>query len=102
MAAPVVQSDYEGLEQIAQRFNQQADVIAQLIQSVKGAMDPLQSNWLGDAKDAFFSEMEEDVSPGTQRLQELFAESAAKTAEIARVLEEAEEEARNVFNSWRA
>lgn len=102
MAAPVVQSDYEGLEQIAQRFNQQADVISQLIQSVKGAMEPLTSSWLGDNQVAFFEEMENDVSPGTQRLQELFAESATKTAEIARVLEDAEEEARNVFSNWRA
>lgn len=102
MAAPVVQSDYEGLEQIAQRFNQQADVISQLIQSVKGAMEPLTSSWLGDNKDAFFEEMENDVSPGTQRLQELFAESATKTAEIARILEDAEEEGRNVFSNWRA
>lgn len=102
MAAPVVQSDYEGLEQIAQRFNQQADVISQLIQSVKSSMDPLQGSWLGDAKDAFFNEMESDVSPATQRLQELFAESSSKTAEIARVLEDAEEEAKNVFSNWRA
>lgn len=102
MAAPVVQSDYEGLEQIAQRFNQQADVVSQLIQSVKGAMDPLTSSWLGDAQVAFFNEMESDVSPATQRLQELFAESASKTAEIARILEDAEEEAKNVFSNWRA
>jgi len=102
MAAPVVQSDYEGLEQIAQRFNQQADVVSQLIQSVKSAMDPLQSSWLGDAQVAFFNEMESDVSPATQRLQELFAESAAKTAEIARILEDAEEEAKNVSSNRRA
>lgn len=102
MAAPVVQSDYEGLEQIAQRFNQQADVISQLIQSVKGAMEPLTSSWAGDNQVAFFEEMENDVSPGTQRLQELFAESATKTAEIARILEDAEEEGRNVFSNWRA
>lgn len=102
MAAPVVQSDYEGLEQIAQRFNQQADVISQLIQSVKNSMEPLTSSWLGDASVAFFEEMENDVSPANQRLQELFAESGAKTAEIARVLEDAEEEAKNVFSNWRA
>jgi len=102
MAAPVVQSDYEGLEQIAQRFNQQADVISQLIQSVKGAMDPLSSSWAGDAQVAFMEEMENEVSPANQRLQELFAESGAKTAEIARVLEDAEEEAKNVFSNWRA
>lgn len=102
MAAPVVQSDYEGLEQIAQRFNQQADVISQLIQSVKSSMEPLTSSWLGDAQVAFFEEMENEVSPANQRLQELFAESGAKTAEIARVLEDAEEEAKNVFSDWRA
>jgi WXG100 family type VII secretion target len=92
-----IQADYERLQQIAQRFSRQAEQTQQVTQQVKRGMGRLQQSWEGRAADAFFREMNGVFLPGIIRLQKAFAESAQTVTRIAKVINEAETQAANLF-----
>ncbi|MBI1294614.1 WXG100 family type VII secretion target [bacterium] len=93
-----IQADYEQLEQVAAKFAQQADSVAQMIQSVRGSMDKLENGgWIGRGSSAFFAEMNNKVLPGTQRLQTALTEAGRATQEISNLVKQAEDEASTPF-----
>ncbi len=51
-----IKADYEQLEQIASRFSNQAQVIEQLLGTLRCSMQNLQGGWIGRGSDTFFSE----------------------------------------------
>jgi WXG100 family type VII secretion target len=73
-----------------------------MLNAIKGAMDPLESDWIGDSGDSFRSEMESDVLPATMRLQEALSTASEVTNTIAQNLRDADEEAKGFFSDWRA
>ncbi|HEY1012933.1 MAG TPA: WXG100 family type VII secretion target, partial [Herpetosiphonaceae bacterium] len=87
MAAPIVQAQYDELEQLAQRLMQQSEQTNELMNQVKQAMRPLEGSWIGDASEAFKSEMGGDVLPAVTRLIELFSASSQATTQIKGILE---------------
>jgi WXG100 family type VII secretion target len=101
--ADETRGDYQQLEQVAQRFSQQADAIQEMIQSTRNSYDVLEGgDWIGAAADAFFSEMTGEVFPAAQRLQEALTTGSEVTNTIAQTLQQADEEASSIFRSWRA
>ncbi|HEY1012962.1 MAG TPA: WXG100 family type VII secretion target [Herpetosiphonaceae bacterium] len=101
MAAPVVQAQYEQLQELARRFTQSADVCEGMLQGVRGAKEVLQKgSWVGDASVAFVQEMDGLVLPGVQRLIEALQASSAASQQIAAIIEQAEEEAAALFQNW--
>ena len=95
-----IQADYDRLEQIANQFANQSQAIQQMLQSTKGAMDPLQGGgWIGRGSDAFFSEMQGEVLPASERLQEALDEAGRVTKQIVQIVKQAEEEASSPFRA---
>lgn len=95
-----IRADYDRLEQLANQFANQSQAIQQMLQNVRGSMDPLQSGgWIGRGSDAFFSEMQSEVLPGSQRLQEALDEASRVTKQIVQTVKQAEEEAASPFRT---
>jgi WXG100 family type VII secretion target len=93
-----IRADYDQLEQIANRFVNQSQAVQQMLQRVRGAMDPLQGGgWIGRGSDAFFSEMESEVLPASLRLQQALEEANQVTRQIVQNVKQAEEEASSPF-----
>lgn len=95
-----IRADYDRLEQVANQFANQSQAIGQMLQKVRGSMDPLEGGgWMGRGSDAFFSEMNSEVLPASQRLQEALDEANRVTRQIIQTVKQAEEEASSPFRS---
>lgn len=95
-----IRADYEELENVANRFVNQCQAIAQMIQKVNASADKLiGGDWKGRGVDAFENEMRSEVMPATQRLQQALEEAARTTNDVAQTVKQAEEEASSRFRT---
>ncbi|MBK8051551.1 MAG: WXG100 family type VII secretion target [Anaerolineales bacterium] len=93
-----VRASYDELEQVAQRFARAQSEIQQMLQSVRGAMEPLENgSWIGRGSDAFFREMRSLVLPSVTRLQSALGEASTTTKNISQTMKQADEEAAAPF-----
>lgn len=93
-----IRADYDQLQQVATRFENQAEAIGAMLQEVRSSMQKLaDGGWIGRGANAFFLEMEEKVLPSTEALQQSLADSARTTQIVSNVIREAEEEASTLF-----
>jgi WXG100 family type VII secretion target len=98
MSAPIVQADYEAMEQIARRFQQQNQQLLTLKQRVDRGVGALRNGgWQGAGSAAFAQEMDNEVTPATQRLIDALAEARQVTLQVNALIRQAEEEAASVF-----
>lgn len=97
--ADIIQAKYEALEQVAARFERQAQASEQLRANVARSMDQLQSGWLGLGSEAFFDEMERLVMPALGRLIQALNEANHVTKQITTVLKNADEDAASPFKN---
>ena len=98
--ADEIRADYEELEQIATRFANQSQAVEQMLQKVRSSMDKLENGgWIGRGSDAFFAEMNSEVLPATQRLQQALDEASRATKDIVQTVQDAEEEAGSRFRA---
>jgi WXG100 family type VII secretion target len=97
MSADTIQSQYENLQQVAQRFARRAETIQQLHSNVTRQTQKLAGTWEGKAATAFMQEMRTTLFPGLQRLSKALEQSSRTTTKIAQVLRQAEEEAARLF-----
>ncbi len=96
-----IRADYDRLEQVAGTFANQAQAIQQMLQKVKGSMDPLEGGgWVGKGSDAFFSEMNDEVLPANDRLQQALEEASQVTKKIVQTVKQAEEDASSPFRAY--
>jgi WXG100 family type VII secretion target len=95
-----IRADYEQLEQIATRFARQEQAIQQMLQKVRASMSKLENGgWIGRGSQAFFAEMNGKVLPATQRLQQAMGEASRGVRDIAKTVQQAEDEASAVFKA---
>jgi WXG100 family type VII secretion target len=98
--ADEIRADYDRLEKVASQFANQSQEIQQMLQKVRGSMEPLESGgWIGRGSDAFFSEMQSEVLPATERLQQAMDEANRVTNQIVQTIRHAEEEACSPFRA---
>lgn len=97
MSAETIQSQYENLQQVAQRFARRAETIQQLYSTVNRQSQRLAGSWEGKAATAFMQEMRSTLLPGVQRLSSALEQSSRTTTKIAQRLRQAEEEAARLF-----
>jgi WXG100 family type VII secretion target len=96
--ADEIRADYDRLEQVASQFANQSQAIGQMLQNVRGSMDPLESGgWIGRGSDAFFSEMNGEVLPASERLRDALDEASRVTRQIIQRVKQAEDEASSPF-----
>jgi WXG100 family type VII secretion target len=95
-----IEADYDQLEQIASRFGNQAQEMQQMMQNVRSSMGNLESGgWEGRGSEAFFAEMNSEVLPASERLQQALEEADRVTRMIMQMVQQAEEEASSVFRA---
>lgn len=93
-----IEADYDQLNAVASRFNNQSQCIQQMIQNVQSRLGNLQSGgWIGEGADSFYSEMDSLVLPAVNRLKEAMTEASRVTQLIAQTVQQAEEEACSCF-----
>lgn len=95
--ADEVKADYEQLEQAANRFSNQSEEIQDMIQKVRSSMEKLESDWIGRGSEAFFREMQGEILPAVQRLQQALEEANRVTKEVIQTMQQAEDEASSPF-----
>ena len=62
-------------------------------------METLEPDWVGLGSDAFFEEMQGEVLPAVQRLQEALEQAGMVTGEIVSIFQQADEEASSPFRT---
>ncbi|MCB0109825.1 MAG: WXG100 family type VII secretion target, partial [Caldilineaceae bacterium] len=98
MAAEAIQAKYDELDQLANRFGNQARAQSDLQQQVRRAVQALQNGgWEGQGAAAFFSEMNGRIFPAQQRLIAALEQARTTTLEIKVILQRADEEAAQPF-----
>jgi WXG100 family type VII secretion target len=94
-----IRGDYDALDNVSQRFATQAQEIEEMFTKISTAMENLRDGWIGRGSDAFFSEMESDIIPATNRLRDVLADASDLTKEIASKLQQAEDEGASRFRN---
>lgn len=97
MTPPVIQVNYEQLEQIAQLFSRHTQQFEAYDRQLRQMTDQLKSGWIGMGADAFFDEMEGEILPRLKRLIEAFEASNRAVTQISEVMAAAEEQAGGVI-----
>ncbi len=98
MPANEIRIDYEAMEEVARRFQAQAQATETMIARLQASMDRLESGgWVGRGSMAFFREMHQHVLPATFRLAQALEQAHQVTYQVIQVLREAEEEAARLF-----
>ena len=100
--ADEIRADYRQLQQVASQFSRQASAVNQMRQQVKRNMNSLQNNWIGHGSEAFFSEMNDKVLPGTDRLYKALQEASKITKQISQLMQQAEQDAAAPFSAQSA
>lgn len=101
MAAPKVRGDYDQLKQIQQQFSQQADKIQAMTNDLKSKMDTLQGgDWIGEGANQFYQEMESQVIPHFNKLNNALTQAADTSGKISQAIQELEQHTSKTF-VWR-
>ena len=90
--ADIVQADYDQLISIKQRFGQHSEQTEQLLTQLRGNMENLMGEWIGDGSEAFFQEMNREVLPAVGRLANALEVAGVQTEAIRLIVKKAEEE----------
>lgn len=98
--ADIIQINYDEMEEIGSLFGTQSDLIASLFSSLKNEVTELKNSWEGKGADAFFNEMENDIFPVLQRLEEGLSEGQQVVSQIVQIMMDAEEEAAQQVALW--
>lgn len=97
--ADEIKADYEQLEQVASRFSNQANTVQEVQQSIRSSMQNLEDGWIGRGSTAFFAEMQGEILPAIQRLQDALEEASQVTKAIVQTMQQADEEASSPFRT---
>lgn len=93
-----IRADYGELQNVVSRFSAQSEAVASMLQLLAGHMGPLEGGgWIGRGSDAFFSEMNGEVLPATQRLQTAMSEASRTVQMVVQTVQNAESEASGLF-----
>ena len=101
MSVPIIQAQYDVLEDIANRFQRQSEAQENLKRLLQQRVTKLQQGgWEGRGAQAFFAEMENGVFPAMNRLVHALAQASTVTKQIHAILLEAEREAAAPFKQF--
>lgn len=99
MSNDIIRADYEALEQVATRFEEEADRIRRVQQALTRQVGVLRAGgWTAEAAERFFQDMDNDVSPAVGRLFQSLKQSSTTTRQIVAIFKNAEEAAAACLN----
>lgn len=100
MAANLIRADYDELNKLAGKWNQEAQNCAAMLQSLRKALETLRGgDWVGPGARAFYAEMDGQVLPSMSRLTAALSQAQGATMQIRAVVQGAEAEAAFVLNA---
>src|SRR5262245_39139413 len=97
MANSFFQLNYDQLTSIAKDFKDEGEDIARLHSTTRQRVRDLHKEWIGEAAEKFFEEMETELLPAVQRLAHALFLSQDMTNEIMKIIEDADEETAGYF-----
>jgi len=98
--AGTTQINYDDMNGIVKTLKAEEDEIMNLMKQTKNKVDHLHGNqWVGEAADRFFNEMEQVVLPAMARLARALGVGADVAQEIMNTIRQADEETQSYFNN---
>jgi WXG100 family type VII secretion target len=97
--ADEVKVNPDELADVQREFQNQSMSIQDMLQKTRQSMDQLEPDWVGLGSDAFFEEMQGEVLPAVQRLQQALEQAGMVTGEILNIFQQADEEASSPFRT---
>ena len=98
--AGTTQVNYDEMNSIVKSLKAEEDEIMNLLKNTKSRVESLHGNqWVGEAADRFFDEMEQMVLPAMSRLARALGVGADVAQEIMNTIRQADEETQSYFNS---
>jgi len=98
--ADTTQVDYDQMQAIIKQLKTEEQEIAHLLKSTQSKVEGLHGNqWVGDAADKFFNEMEQSVLPGMNRLVHALDVAGNIAQQIVNAFRQAEEETKGYFSN---
>jgi WXG100 family type VII secretion target len=89
-----VRAEYDALQDVASKFQQEADRIDKVLSSLKNQADGLQGKWVGQGAQQFQQEMQNSIYPAFGRMQKAMGAASDITNKIAGIFQKGEQEAK--------
>lgn len=100
MAAPVIQVDYQELENISLQFADQQKRVHSVLQALQTSTDQLRrGGWVTESATSFYQDMDQNVLPAVQRLDRAMQKSEHMVRDVIRLMKAAEQEALGYINN---
>jgi WXG100 family type VII secretion target len=98
MAAGIIQSDDEGMVNISQRFDDQADQVRTVYEKIENQLEVLEKGgWEGPNADKAFEIFRQVLLPAVQRLSKGLDQASTTTRQVAKMIRDADEETKSLF-----
>jgi WXG100 family type VII secretion target len=97
--AHITQVNYEESGLISKGLHSEGDDIVQLSSQTRQRVHALHSEWVGDAADAFFEEMESELLPALQRVSGALFLGEEILNKVMKIIHEADEETAQFFKN---
>jgi len=98
--AGTTQVNYDDMQGIVKSMKNEEEEIMALLKQTKSKVESLHGNqWVGDAADRFFHEMEQVVMPAMARLAHALGVGADVAQEIMNIINQADQETQSFFNN---
>ena len=98
--ATSVKLNYADLNAVVGKFRNEANDIEQARNTTNGKVQALHNNqWIGDAADKFFGEMEDHVLPAVARLVTALGTAADAVQKVAGTIQSFDQETQNYFKA---
>ena len=98
MSNTTVRADHDDLKTIQTTFNSQGEALEKMNQDIKACLETLEGgDWIGKGAKAFLAEMKGSVMPSLGRLRNAMSEASRITNQISQTMQQAEDDASNVF-----
>lgn len=95
----IVQLKYDELNGIVKKFNSEGEDFAQLATTTRQRLQDLRKDWMGDAAEKFFAEMEQDLLPALTRVSKALFLSQDVLMQVTKIIRETDEENANFFKN---
>lgn len=99
MANTLFQLNYDQLGSIAKKFKDEGEDMGQLHSSTRQRVRDMHKEWIGEAAEKFFEEMETELLPALKRLSQALFYSQDMTSEIMKIIQNADEETAGYFKN---
>ncbi len=99
MSPVTFQLKYDELAQIAKRFKDEGEDIAKLHSVTRARVRDMRKEWVGEAAERFFAEMENEVLPALERLSRALFFTQDVTLNISKIIRNADEETATYFKN---